>query len=219
MGETYRTINTRFWSDGWIRNLNALDRYLFLYLITNEHVNWCGIYELEIGMMAFESGIDKEDLQKTMLPRLLPKVIYHEGWIFIKNFPRYHTGGINAEKGLKAAMDALPTRIKAKIRHILGKNGIKSNPLQPPSPSASASASASASKEDRFAPPSLEELTNYCKERKNGVNASQWMDFYISKGWFIGKNKMRDWKAAVRTWESRNKNEDSPVITIGKKNG
>ena len=74
-------------------------------------------------------------------------------------------------------------------------------------------------KEGRFAPPSLEEVSNYCKELKNGIDASQWIDFYTSKGWFIGKNKMKDWKAAVRTWENRTKGEDSPVITIGKKSG
>src|SRR3990167_4821329 len=142
MANTYRTINTRFWSDGLIRKLNALDRYLFLYLLTNEHVSWCGIYELDLSMMAFECGIDKEDLQKTMLPRLEPKIIYNDGWVFIKNFPRYHTGGINAEKGRKAAFDDLPDRIKAKIKAILGKTEAKNNPLEGVPPSASASASA-----------------------------------------------------------------------------
>ena len=161
MGNTYRTINTRFWSDGWIRNLNALDRYLFLYLLTNEHVNWCGIYELEIGMMAFESGIDKEDLQKTMLPRLLPKVIYEDEWVFIKNFPRYHTGGINAEKGLKAAMDALPDRIKAKISHILDKKQEKENPLQPPSPFTSTSTSTSTFSIVGFGPSIILRIISY----------------------------------------------------------
>src|SRR3990167_9084428 len=142
MADTYRTVNTRFWSDGWIRNLNALDRYLFLYLLTNEHVSWCGIYELEIGMMAFECGIDKEDLVKTMLPRLYPKIIYDDGWIFIQNYGRYHSGGINAEKGRITAIEALPERIKAKIKDISKNKWGKNNPLRGGSPSASASASA-----------------------------------------------------------------------------
>ena len=57
----------------------------------------------------------------------------------------------------------------------------------------------------RFTPPSLEEVQTYCKERENGINAQSFIDFYESKGWFIGKNKMKDWKAAIRTWEKRNK--------------
>lgn len=56
-----------------------------------------------------------------------------------------------------------------------------------------------------FSPPTLEEVKAYCKERDNKVNAEKWYDFYISKGWMIGKNKMRDWKAAVRTWEDNGK--------------
>jgi hypothetical protein len=52
-----------------------------------------------------------------------------------------------------------------------------------------------------FVPPTLEEVQAYCKERNNGVDAQRWYDFYLSKGWMVGKNKMKDWKAAVRTWE------------------
>ena len=58
-------------------------------------------------------------------------------------------------------------------------------------------------KESRFAPPTLEEVRDYCYERKNNIDASKFIDFYESKGWMIGKNKMKDWKAAVRTWERR----------------
>jgi len=52
-----------------------------------------------------------------------------------------------------------------------------------------------------FAPPSLQEVSDYCNERKNNVNPQKWHDFYLAKGWMVGKNKMKDWKAAVRTWE------------------
>ena len=53
--------------------------------------------------------------------------------------------------------------------------------------------------------PSVEEIEDYCKERKNKVNANTFYDFYESKGWLVGKNKMKNWKAAVRTWESNSK--------------
>lgn len=57
----------------------------------------------------------------------------------------------------------------------------------------------------RFAPPSVEEVVSYCRERKNGVDARRFVDFYASKGWKVGNNPMKDWKAAVRTWEGRDK--------------
>jgi len=55
-----------------------------------------------------------------------------------------------------------------------------------------------------FVKPTIQEISDYCKERKNSVNPESFFDFYESKGWLVGKNKMKDWKAAVRTWEKNN---------------
>ena len=52
-----------------------------------------------------------------------------------------------------------------------------------------------------FKPPTVAEVKAYCDERRNAVDPQSFVDFYESKGWMIGKNKMKDWKAAVRTWE------------------
>lgn len=58
-----------------------------------------------------------------------------------------------------------------------------------------------------FKKPTLEEVKAYCIERKNSVDAQRFIDFYESKGWMVGKNKMKDWKASVRTWESKDKSK------------
>ena len=55
----------------------------------------------------------------------------------------------------------------------------------------------------RFAPPTLDEVKAYCEERHNGIDAETFIDFYASKDWMVGKNRMKDWKACVRTWEKR----------------
>jgi len=55
--------------------------------------------------------------------------------------------------------------------------------------------------EKRFVPPSLEQVSEYCKERKNGVDPERFVNYYTSNGWMVGRQKMKDWKAAVRTWE------------------
>ena len=55
----------------------------------------------------------------------------------------------------------------------------------------------------RFVIPTVEEVQAYCAERGNGLDARQFVDFYESKGWMVGRNPMKDWKAAVRTWEQR----------------
>lgn len=60
----------------------------------------------------------------------------------------------------------------------------------------------------KFHKPSLEEIRDYCLERGNRVDPEQFLNFYESKGWVVGKSPMKDWRAAVRTWEKRE--NDSP---------
>jgi hypothetical protein len=55
-----------------------------------------------------------------------------------------------------------------------------------------------------FVPPSVNDVFIYCQERKNSIDVHAFIDHYTSNGWMVGKNKMKDWKAAVRTWEKRN---------------
>ena len=63
------------------------------------------------------------------------------------------------------------------------------------------SAKSTTTKRKRFEKPTLSQITQYCLERNNNVNAEQFYDYYESNGWKVGKNSMKDWKAAVRTWE------------------
>lgn len=60
-------------------------------------------------------------------------------------------------------------------------------------------------KKKRFTPPTEEDVRAYCNERNNGIDPGAFVDFYASKNWMVGKDKMSDWKAAVRTWERRRK--------------
>lgn len=58
-------------------------------------------------------------------------------------------------------------------------------------------------KAPRFCPPTVDEVKAYCLEKNYTVDAESFCDFYESKGWFVGKNKMKSWQAAVRTWQRR----------------
>lgn len=81
------------------------------------------------------------------------------------------------------------------------------------------------SKSKVFIPPTVDEVKAYCLERGNSVDAEQFVDFYTSKGWKVGKDKMKDWKACVRTWEKRSdkktapKNDTNPYRQILKERG
>ena len=66
-----------------------------------------------------------------------------------------------------------------------------------------------------FRKPPFEEVKNYCIERNNKIDPQQFLDFYDSKDWMIGKNKMKDWKAAIRTWEKNKIQKDEKRINKG----
>lgn len=69
----------------------------------------------------------------------------------------------------------------------------------------------------RMKRPTVEEVAAYCQERKNGINPEQFIDYYTANGWRVGKAPMKDWRAAVRTWErngrkSDRKNTFTPIV-------
>ena len=74
--------------------------------------------------------------------------------------------------------------------------------------------SARGEKAKRFYPPTLDEVKQYCEERKNNIDPMAFIDFYSSKGWMIGKNRMKDWKAAVRTWERKRKEKSQAESSV-----
>lgn len=63
-----------------------------------------------------------------------------------------------------------------------------------------------------FEPPTIEQVTEYASSRGESIDAERFCDFYASKGWMVGKNKMKDWKAAVRNWakNERNRRKQDP---------
>ena len=65
----------------------------------------------------------------------------------------------------------------------------------------------------KFTPPTVEEVMAYCRERDNNIDAQHFIDYYEARNWMLGKTKMKDWKAAIRTWEQRNK---KPGATISR---
>jgi len=65
-----------------------------------------------------------------------------------------------------------------------------------------------------FKKPTISEVENYCKERKNNIDAEAFWDFYESKNWFVGKSKMKCWRSAVRNWERGNKKKPQTMSKL-----
>lgn len=110
-------INTKFWSDTYIANIDPLEKLLFLYFITNSYTNICGIYEIPIKQIALDTGIDKENLEKVFLPRFAKakKIYYINGWVYIKNFLKHQKASGNVKLGIENGLKEVPSEIMAKI--------------------------------------------------------------------------------------------------------
>lgn len=67
-------------------------------------------------------------------------------------------------------------------------------------------------KRKQFVKPTLEEVQAYCRERESTVSAHAFYDWYESNGWRVGKNPMKDWKAAIRTWEAKDRAKGNTFV-------
>ena len=118
----HRYINTRFWNDNYIANLDPIEKLLFIYFLSNEHTNICGIYELPLKIIGIETGIDREHLQNVLLPRLEKdkKIFYRNGWIAITNFIKYQATNPSIEKGIEKELKLVPDELKMSILDSVG---------------------------------------------------------------------------------------------------
>ena len=99
------------------------------------------------------------------------------------------------------------------------RNALRNAPVTPPEQNRTDTDTEQKKKGDknaaRFRPPSLQEVTEYCRQRNNRVDPAAFIAYYESNGWHVGRNKMRDWQAAVRTWESRSNENGTRSRTNG----
>lgn len=73
-------------------------------------------------------------------------------------------------------------------------------------------------KPQRFSPPTLDEIRAYCAERHSNVDPAKFLAYYESNGWMVGRNKMKDWKAAVRSWERSDFDKPKPLDGMERNN-
>ena len=108
-----RIIHTRFWKDDYISNLNRTEKIIFIYLITNESLNMCGIYELPDKYICLDVGVTQPELTKAKQKfHKDNKIIFIKGWIKIVNHDKFNSYGKGMqEKALEKELSILPTYI------------------------------------------------------------------------------------------------------------
>lgn len=104
-----RVINTNFWKDTYVIDLDPIEKLLFLYLLTNPNTNIAGIYEISLRQIAFDTGIDKDMVAK-ILARFQAdgKAYYNRGWLALYNWIKHQSLNPKVSEGIKRIVDGLP---------------------------------------------------------------------------------------------------------------
>ena len=240
-----RIVDTGFWSDEKVMNFSPEDKYFWLFLLTNEYTTQLGIYYLPIKKAAFDLGYSVETVE-TLIERFeidydLIRFSETTNEVAIKNYLLY-----SVVKGGKPVYDCLlkdqaqvrDKSLLAYIYHNLNSKDIDNDTVKSYIESLSKDindndndndnerivdesltnrADKKPKAEKNIIPPTVEMVRTYCEERNNGIDAETFIDFYESKGWLIGKTKMKDWQSAIRTWERGRKKQDTPKQTISER--
>ena len=126
---------------------------------------------------------------------------------------RYHPTKHTNEYSMLEVIDNKPYTLKDNNINNISNNNINNKYLVPDGTPDGIPGGIPKTKSDKFIPPTVEEVEAYCKERHNDIDAEAFVAFYESKGWMIGKNKMKSWKSAVITWEKHQPTYGSKKIS------
>lgn len=227
----YKPLYSSIWTDNEFENYSPEKKLLFIFLITNQYVEKSGIYRLSLRQISFHTGTSSELINEFINEFINEGKInydFKKSIIFIKNVFHYQKGVIKNENILlltiKRNYELVKTEfwdeffdvysdepIVSKIKDLLINGSLMAHQLyinnnkdkgKDNNKDKKKNVEKKIKKPKGFTSPSLEEVKNYCLERKNSVNPEKWLNYYQSNGWKVGKNPMKDWKAAIRTWEN-----------------
>jgi len=214
-----RYINTVFWDDAYVSNLDPSEKLLFIYIITNPCTNISGIYQISLKRISLDTGIEKEMVSK-IFERFQKddKILYKDGWIAVKNFIKHqNTNSPLIMKGIEKELVNVPVKLLDFVDvSIYGidtvSSGIDTVSNKHKGQGISQDQSQCKSKDaipiKNIIPPTLDMVKAYLEEKKEiRFTAQAFFDSCESKGWMIGKQKMVDWQAGIRTWINK-RNED-----------
>ena len=212
-----RYVDTDMWKKKWFRTLSTKMKNVWIYLITM--CDHAGLYEVDIDLMGLFIGesITQEEIMDCLSQQI--EVIDEDKW-FLPKFVKFqynvtdptelnpnnrvHKSVIDILSSyhlVEGSTKTLPSPLKKDIRVTRGaKDKDKDKDINN---------SSNKIKRKVFKKPNKDEVQKYCNERKNTIDPERFITHYESKGWMVGKVKMVDWKAAVRTWEKNNFNQET----------
>ena len=189
-GEKLYSIDT--WAHRWGTNKSKARRFLQLLQNDNMIVLKSETQTTRLTVCKYDTYQDMRKADETQMKRK-------------RNASETHLTPIEEEKEEKEGKELFLLEKETKEENLSKENPIEifsENELVEPGAEERKKV---APKKERFKPPTVQEVQEYCNERQNGIQAYTFVNFYQSKGWKVGNQPMIDWRAAVRTWEQKNK--------------
>lgn len=212
-------INTRFWIDDYISNLDPIEKLLFLYCLTNPYTDISGVYEIPLKHIALETGLDREMVIKIMNRfERDNKIIYQNGWIGIKNFAKHQQKNpkvtIGIENGLKQAPKYITDRLSIDYDTLSHLNSnINTNIKRKSSPPKSIKKSYGELESVKLTDEEHSKLSNFLGENNLNILIFE-MDMWIQSS---GKNYKNHY-AALLKWAKRKGDESNQKKQSNKNN-
>jgi hypothetical protein len=211
-----RIINTELYRDKNFRSLSHKDRFVLIFLLTNEYLEALPVVAIDLELLAFHTSVTEQYLSD-LIPKLSYfQLFYIDGFLIVGDLFTYanYRGG-KTDNRKNELYEKLPDNIKDYVnlegviaQSLLNHCSIVEHIKHKPEIINHKSENIKHKPEIKngvFVKPTQEEIKTYCLERKNNINPEKFRDYYESNGWKVGKNPMKDWKACVRNWEKSDK--------------
>ena len=189
-----RFTDTNKWKKKFVRELSPKHKLLWFYML--DDCNHAGIWEVDFDVASIRVGsvVNEEDLN-LYGDKLF---IFDSGCkCFIPDFIEFQYGELNPNSNVHRSVIILLDRYDLQ-EYLKSTQGLQSRLITKALDKDMVKVK---DKVKRFVKPKIEEVIEYCKERGNSVDSESFFSYYESNGWKVGKNAMKSWEAAVRTWE------------------
>lgn len=207
-----RFTDTKKWNDGWFLQLKPGEKLAWLFLL--DTCSPAGRWKKNLKLLNFccDTNMSEKDFVKTFDGR----VVDCGDFYFIPKFLTYqYPRGLDSNKPAVVAVRKELEKYKLLNDALTIKQSL-------PNDCEMVKEKEKEKEKDhiggivkgggKFVPPTLKEVEDYCALRRNSVDPKRFVDYYESKGWFVGKTKMKKWQAAVRLWETNNKRYSSDTM-------
>tara|TARA_R110000824_G_scaffold34174_1_gene108968 strand:+ start:1280 stop:1903 length:624 start_codon:yes stop_codon:yes gene_type:complete len=200
-----RFTDTDKWKKGFIRSLPAKYKLFWLYIL--DDCNHAGIWETDFEVASIRIGnkITEKEASKILSSQI--KIFDGGNKWFIPKFIDFQYGILNENSRPHLAVIKLLDKYDVYNIEGISPVDVAGMPNEIEKPIIK-----------RFKEPNTGEVADYCIERKNNVDPMKFINFYDSNGWKVGKNKMKDWRACVRTWESNTPKDKTSRKQLDNKN-